>query len=152
MRVSQQGSLTCWQTKPWAARSTPAPPMRPLLLPAGMWVKTLTAYLEHSGAAVATARALFLHRSTLRYRLARIRELTESSLSIVGAVSGLNDVDAITLSMGNLVRSGLSVEPAAAAVFAAVTVNTVVKAALALTLGGAATAEGSVRFWGSPLL
>lgn len=67
---------------------------------------------------------------------AAIDLVDERSLSIVGAVSGLNDVDAITLSMGNLVRAGLSVEPAAAAVFAAVTVNTVVKAALALILGG----------------
>lgn len=59
-----------------------------------------------------------------------------NSLSIVGAVSGLNDVDAITLSTGNLVHAGLPVEHAAAAVLAAVTVNTLVKAGLAITIGG----------------
>ena len=67
---------------------------------------------------------------------AAIELVDERSLSIVGAVSGLNDVDAITLSMGNLVNTGLPVEPAAAAILAAVTVNTLVKAALAITLGG----------------
>ena len=67
---------------------------------------------------------------------AAIEMVDERSLSIVGAVSGLNDVDAITLSMGNLVNAGLTVEPAAAAILAAVTVNTMVKAALAITVGG----------------
>ncbi|HKX75200.1 MAG TPA: DUF4010 domain-containing protein [Acidimicrobiia bacterium] len=59
----------------------------------------------------------------------------DRSLSLVGAVSGLNDVDAITLSMGNLVRTGLDVPPAAAAVLAAVTANALVKAGLAFFLG-----------------
>jgi uncharacterized membrane protein (DUF4010 family) len=67
---------------------------------------------------------------------AAIELIDESSLSIVGAVSGLNDVDAITLSMGNLVHAGLPVEHATAAVLAAVTVNTLVKAMLAITIGG----------------
>lgn len=67
---------------------------------------------------------------------AAIELVDESSLSIVGAVSGLNDVDAITLSMGNLVQAGLPIEHATAAVLAAVTVNTLVKAVLAMTIGG----------------
>ena len=67
---------------------------------------------------------------------AAIELVDESSLSIVGAVSGLNDVDAITLSMGNLVNAGLPVEHATAAVLAAVTVNTLVKAVLAMAIGG----------------
>jgi uncharacterized membrane protein (DUF4010 family) len=68
---------------------------------------------------------------------AAIALVSAESLSLVGAVTGLNDVDAITLSMGNLVQTGLDVEPAAEAVLAAVTVNAAVKAGLALTLGGA---------------
>lgn len=68
---------------------------------------------------------------------AAIELLNQDSLSLVGALSGLNDVDAITLSMGNLVRSGLAVNPAAQAVLAAVSVNTAVKAGLAIALGGA---------------
>ena len=67
---------------------------------------------------------------------AAIELVDERSLSIVGAVSGLNDVDAITLSMGNLVQAGLPVEHASAAVLAAVTVNTLVKAVMAVTIGG----------------
>ncbi len=43
-------------------------------------VATLTQYLERGGGYDATARALLIHRSTLRYRLARIRELTGGDL------------------------------------------------------------------------
>jgi len=39
-------------------------------------VKTLTQYLQHGGGYEATSRALAVHRSTLKYRLQRIRELT----------------------------------------------------------------------------
>jgi uncharacterized membrane protein (DUF4010 family) len=56
----------------------------------------------------------------------------------VGALSGLNDVDAITLSMGNLVSSRLAVNPAAETVFAAVTVNTALK-------GGVGNGSGRSR-------
>ena len=39
-------------------------------------VKTLTQYLQHGGGYEATSQALSVHRSTLKYRLHRIRELT----------------------------------------------------------------------------
>ncbi len=54
-----------------------------------------------------------------------------------GALAGLSDVDAITLSMTRLAGAG-TVPPdvAAATVFVGVTSNTLVKAALALALGG----------------
>jgi DNA-binding PucR family transcriptional regulator len=39
-------------------------------------LKTLTRYLQHGGGYEATSRALSVHRSTLKYRLQRIRELT----------------------------------------------------------------------------
>jgi hypothetical protein len=39
-------------------------------------VKTLTEYLQHGGGYEATSQALSVHRSTLKYRLQRIRELT----------------------------------------------------------------------------
>ena len=39
-------------------------------------VRTLTQYLQHGGGYEATSRALSVHRSTLKYRLQRIRELT----------------------------------------------------------------------------
>ncbi len=44
-------------------------------------VKTLTQYLQHGGGYEATSRALSVHRSTLKYRLQRIRELTGFDLS-----------------------------------------------------------------------
>jgi DNA-binding PucR family transcriptional regulator len=44
-------------------------------------VKTLIQYLQHGGGYEATSRALSVHRSTLKYRLQRIRELTGFELS-----------------------------------------------------------------------
>ena len=43
-------------------------------------VKTLIQYLQHGGGYEATSRALSVHRSTLKYRLQRIRELTGFNL------------------------------------------------------------------------
>jgi DNA-binding PucR family transcriptional regulator len=43
-------------------------------------VKTLSAYLECGGSYDATAKALLVHRSTLKYRLQRIRELSGHDL------------------------------------------------------------------------
>jgi len=39
-------------------------------------LQTLTKYLQHGGGYEATSRSLSVHRSTLKYRLQRIRELT----------------------------------------------------------------------------
>jgi DNA-binding PucR family transcriptional regulator len=39
-------------------------------------LQTLTKYLQHGGGYEATSRSLAVHRSTLKYRLQRIRELT----------------------------------------------------------------------------
>jgi uncharacterized membrane protein (DUF4010 family) len=61
--------------------------------------------------------------------------VSDASLSIVGAVSGINDVDAITLSTANLVKDGLAVDVGARVVVAAVAVNTLVKGGLAVALG-----------------
>ncbi len=41
----------------------------------GDLVKTLAIYLQHGGNATHAANALFLHRNSLRYRLARIQAL-----------------------------------------------------------------------------
>lgn len=61
---------------------------------------------------------------------------SEASLNVVGAVSGINDVDAITLSTANLVESAaLSPVVGAQVILAAVAVNTLVKAGLAVALG-----------------
>jgi DNA-binding PucR family transcriptional regulator len=47
----------------------------------GQLVETLTAYLECGGSYDATARAISTHRSTLRYRLQRVREIGGYDLS-----------------------------------------------------------------------
>jgi DNA-binding PucR family transcriptional regulator len=44
-------------------------------------VLTLSRYLEHGGNYDASAAALFIHRSTLKYRLQRIRDITGYDLS-----------------------------------------------------------------------
>jgi uncharacterized membrane protein (DUF4010 family) len=54
-----------------------------------------------------------------------------------GALAGLTDVDAITLSMAQLVKSGsLGVDVASRTIVLAVASNTIVKAVMAVTLGG----------------
>lgn len=65
-----------------------------------------------------------------------IDRASEAALSVVGAVSGINDVDAITLAMADEVaRQGLDPTFGAQAVLAAVVVNTLVKAGMAAVLG-----------------
>jgi len=44
-------------------------------------VQTLTTYLDHGGRYETTAQALSIHRSTLKYRLQRIRELSGYDLN-----------------------------------------------------------------------
>lgn len=66
-----------------------------------------------------------------------INEVSASSVQLVGAISGINDVDAITLATGNLVRDGLDPSAGAQTVLVAVVVNTAVKAALAWFIAGA---------------
>ena len=66
---------------------------------------------------------------------ALIDRASTSSLYVVGAVSGINDVDAITLSTANLVSDGLDPTVGAKVILLAVAVNTAVKAAMVLALG-----------------
>jgi DNA-binding PucR family transcriptional regulator len=49
---------------------------RPLLGGGAALLDTLTAYLEHGSSLEATARLLFVHPNTVRYRLKRVTELT----------------------------------------------------------------------------
>lgn len=77
----------------------------------------------------------------------------------LGAVSGVADVDAITLSMSRLSTNGLDLETAAAAILLAAAVNTISKAGMAWAAGGnepgrqlglaaaAAIAAGTLGFW-----
>ncbi|MFL6099985.1 MAG: PucR family transcriptional regulator [Actinomycetales bacterium] len=49
---------------------------RPLVEAGGPLLDTLTAYIESGGSLEATARTLFVHANTVRYRLRRIAEIT----------------------------------------------------------------------------
>jgi uncharacterized membrane protein (DUF4010 family) len=64
-----------------------------------------------------------------------LNEVSASSVQLVGAISGINDVDAITLATANLVQDGLSPEVGGRTVLIAVSVNTMVKAGLAWVIG-----------------
>lgn len=66
---------------------------------------------------------------------ALIERASTSSLYVVGAVSGINDVDAISLSTANLVRDGLDPTTGAKVILLAVAVNTMVKAGIVASLG-----------------
>lgn len=62
--------------------------------------------------------------------------LGDAGIYMLAAISGINDVDAITLSVANLARNGLSDIVAANAIALAAAVNTIVKGGLAVSLGG----------------
>lgn len=51
------------------------------LIPHPNLLETATAYLEHGGSLEATARLLFVHPNTIRYRLRRITEITGYDLA-----------------------------------------------------------------------
>lgn len=53
----------------------------------------------------------------------------------VAAISGLSDVDAITLSLAKLSSNGLAIDVASQAILLAATVNTIVKVGLIISLG-----------------
>ncbi|TCP58449.1 uncharacterized membrane protein (DUF4010 family) [Rhodovulum bhavnagarense] len=60
----------------------------------------------------------------------------ESGVYAAAAVSGLTDVDALTISVAQLSRGDLSSQAASGAIVLAVAVNTTVKGAMALVVGG----------------
>lgn len=62
--------------------------------------------------------------------------LGDTGIYLLAAGSGINDVDAITLSVANLARNGLNDVVAANAIALAAGVNTIVKGCLAVALGG----------------
>jgi DNA-binding PucR family transcriptional regulator len=55
----------------------------------GVLLDTVSAYLDSGGSIEATARAMFIHANTVRYRLKRVGEITEHN--------PLNPRDAFTL-------------------------------------------------------
>jgi uncharacterized membrane protein (DUF4010 family) len=63
---------------------------------------------------------------------------------LAGALAGLTDVDAITLSMADLARGGMEPVVAVRTIFIAAVSNTLVKLGMAIVLGGAAFARAMV--------
>ncbi|MCC6903853.1 MAG: MgtC/SapB family protein [Polyangiaceae bacterium] len=64
------------------------------------------------------------------------QNLGSSGIYVTSAIAGAPDVDAIALSMANLVKTGLDVHVAANAIWIAVASNTVAKGLMAIILGG----------------
>ncbi|GHG97191.1 MgtC/SapB family protein [Pseudodonghicola xiamenensis] len=60
----------------------------------------------------------------------------EGGVYVVAALSGLTDVDALTISVARLSRNDLALQAAAVAIVLAVSVNTSVKGLIALVVGG----------------
>ncbi len=61
----------------------------------------------------------------------------DAGLTVLAALSGIADVDAITLSLARLSRDGIAIVTAALSIGIAVAVNTVVKAGMTFSLGTA---------------
>ncbi len=106
-----------WLTRPSEREATGGPTFRNPL--------TLTTALQFGA----------LYAAIVFLAAALIDNVSADSLVLLGAASGITDVDAITLSTANLVQDGLDTQVAARVVLAAVTVNTAVKGALVLMLG-----------------
>ena len=64
-----------------------------------------------------------------------IATVGESALTVLAALSGIADVDAITLSLARMSRDGIGLATAVESIGIAVAVNTAVKAAMAFGLG-----------------
>ena len=78
--------------------------------------------------------------------------LGNSGVFLAAAAAGTTDVDAITLSMANLAKSTVSEATAATAIIIAITVNTIVKASIAISLGAVALRRYTLPGFGAVLV
>ncbi|MEL6552531.1 MAG: MgtC/SapB family protein [Cyanobacteria bacterium J06621_11] len=89
---------------------------------------------------------------TLLFVLVQATEawLGESGIYLLSGLSGITDVDAVSLSLAASARNGLSERVAVLGILLAVTVNTLVKAGLAIAIGGWQLARWSASIlWAS---
>lgn len=77
--------------------------------------------------------------------------LGNSGVFLAAAAAGTTDVDAITLSMANLARGTISTTTASTAIIIAITVNTVVKAGMAVSLGAPSLRKYTLPGFGAVL-
>ena len=75
----------------------------PLTIGDGVLLETVSTYLDSGGSIEATARAMFVHANTVRYRLKRVGEIT--------GYSPLNPRDAFTLRVALALGRLLNREP-----------------------------------------
>lgn len=78
--------------------------------------------------------------------------LGSNGVYLAAALAGLTDVDAITLSMANLAKTTISESTAATAIIIAITMNTIVKASIAISLGAAALRKYTLPGFGAVLI
>ena len=74
-------ATSCCPSAPSPATATPARSLvddvyLPLAAARGTLIETLATYFLHGGSIEATARALFVHPNTVRYRLEQVAEVT----------------------------------------------------------------------------
>ncbi len=91
------------------------------------------------------AGVLFISKGATEY-------LGSSGTYLAGILAGTTDVDAITLSMAHQVKEGLSPSVGATTIMLGAGANTIVKAGLAVTLGGWAFARHVVIVFSATLL
>ena len=75
----------------------------------------------------------------------------EGGVYVAAAVSGLTDVDALTISVARLSRGDIALSSAATAIVIAVSVNTIVKGAIAMIIGGAGLGLRVMAVYGAVL-
>jgi uncharacterized membrane protein (DUF4010 family) len=75
----------------------------------------------------------------------------DSGVLLAAALAGTTDVDAITLSMANLAKTTVTEVTASTAILIAITVNTIVKAGIAVALGAAALRRFTLPAFGAVL-
>jgi uncharacterized membrane protein (DUF4010 family) len=78
--------------------------------------------------------------------------LGSGGLYASAVLAGLTDVDAITLSVTDLHRSGLATPVAATAITLAAVTNTIVKSTMAITIGGAVLGKTGASILGAALM
>lgn len=78
--------------------------------------------------------------------------LGSGGLYLSSVLAGLTDVDAITLSVTDLHRSGLATSVAATAITLAAVTNTIVKSTMAISIGGAVLGKKVASILGGALL
>ena len=92
MRHGRSRPTTCFPNGHWPETGTPAAQLAnevygPLTVGDGVLLDTVSAYLDSGGSIEATARAMFIHANTVRYRLSGAQTSRRTTRSIPATLS-----------------------------------------------------------------